>query len=67
LHRFYRASIRKACVHMLSTGCGEKNDAKLTAVCTRDIPDKPPCALSYDFYQEKLLYNAHPAVTRINR
>ena len=21
-----------------------------------DIPDKPPCALSYDFYQEKLLY-----------
>jgi hypothetical protein len=33
LHRFYRASIRKACIHMLSTGCGEKNDAKLTAVC----------------------------------
>ena len=35
LHHFYRASIRKACVHMLSTGCDEKNDAKLTAVCIR--------------------------------
>src|SRR5262245_23987919 len=35
LHRFYRASIRKACIHMLSTGCGEKNDAKLAAVCNR--------------------------------
>ena len=35
LHHFYKASIRKACVHTLSTGCGEKNDAKLTAVCIR--------------------------------
>ena len=33
MHHFYRASIRKACVHMLSIGCGEKNGAKLTAVC----------------------------------
>jgi Protein of unknown function (DUF664) len=33
LHHFYRASIRKAYVHMLSTGCSEKNDAKPTAVC----------------------------------
>ena len=33
LHHFYRASIRKACVHTLSTGCSEKNDVKLTAVC----------------------------------
>src|SRR5262245_58808906 len=38
LHRFYRASIRKACIHMLSTGCGEKNDAKLAAVCIREDP-----------------------------
>jgi hypothetical protein len=37
LHRFYRASIRKACIHTLSTGCGEKNDAKITAVCIRTI------------------------------
>jgi hypothetical protein len=35
LHHFYRASIRKAWVHMLSTRGGEKNDAKLTAVCIR--------------------------------
>src|SRR5215467_7512710 len=35
LHHFYKARIRKACVHMLSTGCGEKNDAKITAVCIR--------------------------------
>jgi len=38
LHHFYRASIRNACIHMLSTGCGEKNDAKLTAVCIRGDP-----------------------------
>src|SRR5262245_59701978 len=35
LHHFYRASIRKAWVHTLSTRGGEKNDAKLTAVCMR--------------------------------
>jgi hypothetical protein len=35
LHHFYRASIRKAWVHTLSTRGGEKNDAKLTAVCIR--------------------------------
>src|SRR5262245_55659710 len=40
LHHFYRASIRKACVHMLSTGCGEKNDAKLTAVCIRRVASR---------------------------
>src|SRR5215471_6784655 len=33
LHHFYMASICKVCVLMLSTGCGEKNDAKLSAVC----------------------------------
>jgi|SRR5215471_13600787 len=32
-----RASIRKARVHTLSTGCGEKNDAKLTAVCISSL------------------------------
>ena len=42
LHHFYRASIRKACIHMLSTGCGEKNDVKLTAVCIR----RPLCIFS---------------------
>jgi len=40
------ASICKACVLMLSTGCGEKNDAKLSAVCMRDyegiLADCPP-------------------------
>jgi len=35
LHHFYMASICKACVLTLSTGCGEKNDAKLSAVCIR--------------------------------
>src|SRR5262245_10116416 len=35
LHHFYRASIRKAWVHTLSTRGGEKNDATLTAVCMR--------------------------------
>jgi len=38
LHHFYMASICKACVLTLSTGGGEKNDAKLSAVCIRGYP-----------------------------
>src|SRR4029434_8830693 len=51
LHHFYRAGIRKAWVHTLSTRGGEKNDAKLTAVCisrgaAHGEPHKHACPFS---------------------